>query len=106
MQAVVRGAHATRIVLGFLGLMKLSALCDRLSKETPKSSAHIVEGPVEVRSDRDGVEQLLFERLQMGQRIVGRVDLAPEGGVNKTPGGVQAPIGGVRSTKAWATPTL
>jgi hypothetical protein len=77
-------------------LTKPSALCnfsDGLLKKTPKFSTHIVEGPAKVRGDRDDVEQLLLERLQMQQRMLGRVDLAPKGGVNKLQGGVQAEIG-------------
>lgn len=65
--------------------------------------AHIIKGLAriwDIGGDRDDVEQLALGRLQVRQRVVGRVHLAPHGGVNNLLGGVQTEVGGVRGEEA------
>jgi hypothetical protein len=58
------------------------------------------------RGDRDDVEQLPPGRPQVRQRVVGRVHVAPEGGVNNLPGGVHAPVGRVCQEEAVSHPRV
>ena len=62
------------------------------------SSTHVVERLARVRDergDRDNVEQLPVGRLQVRHRVVGRVHVAPERGVNNLPSALQAVPGRV-----------
>lgn len=59
--------------------------------------AHVVEGLArvrDVRGDRDNVEQLSVGRLEVRQRVVRRVHVAPERGVHNFLGALQAEVGG------------
>jgi hypothetical protein len=78
-------------------------------KAPSNSRLYIVDPLARVRQergDRDDVEQLPPGRPQVRQRVVGRVHVAPEGGVNNLPGGVHAPVGGVRQEEAVGHPPV